>query len=69
MEGAGSMTTSPSGLDHKRFSLDETTGRALLLLVFLLFLTMFFWWQTGGSFTSSNNLMNILANSSVIGVV
>lgn len=63
------MTTSSTDLGHRRFSLDETTGRALMLLVFLLFLAFFFWWQTGGSFASTNNLMNILANSSVIGVV
>lgn len=63
------MKTSSTDLDHRRFSLDETTGRALMLLVFLLFLAFFFWWQTGGSFASTNNLMNILANSSVIGVV
>lgn len=69
MKGAAGMTTSSSGLDQRRFSLDETAGRALLLLIFLLLLTFFFWWQTGGSFTSTNNLMNILANSSVIGVV
>lgn len=61
--------TSESGMQEKRFSIDETSGRVLLLLVFLLLLTVFFWWQTGGSFVATNNLMNILANSSVIGVV
>ena len=66
----GTTRVNPSGdLQERRFVVDETTGRMLLLIVFLALLTLFFWWQTGGSFMAPNNLMNILANASVIGVV
>lgn len=67
-EGTTRVTRS-GDLQERRFVVDETTGRMLLLIVFLALLTLFFWWQTGGSFMAPNNLMNILANASVIGVV
>ncbi len=68
MKGQALMGSS-SGVQERRVALDETTARVLLLVVFLALLTLFFWWQTGGSSIAPTNLMNIVANASVIGVV